>query len=193
MIKTFFLEIFLIFNFIISIFPRNSGKLLRKLICKIRFKKLGKNFLSDIFFSYTFPKNISIGNNCSLMKNCSLVACKNSKIIIKNNISVNRNVSINSANGTYIKIGNDVLIGDNVLIRAASHNYDNKNKKIRYQGHKVGKIFIGDNVWIGANSVILPNVIIQDGAVIGAGTIVSRNVYKHEIVVSSKQKVLKKY
>ena len=93
--------------------------------------------------------------------------------------------------GGFIKIGNDVLIGNNVVIRAANHIYNNNNK-INQSGHKGGRIIIGNNVWIGANCVILNNVTLKDGSVIGAGTVVKKNVNSNEMAISSKQ-INKKY
>ena len=54
-----------------------------------------------------------------------------------------------------------------------------------------GKIIIGNNVWIGANCVILKDVNIGDGAVIGAGTIVTHNVEMNEVIVGNKQTRIK--
>ena len=104
---------------------------------------------------------------------------------------MNQNVDINSSDGGFIEIGNDVLIGNNVVIRAADHIYKNTSKTINRSGHVGGKIIIGNNVWIGANCVILRNVTIKDGSVIGAGTVVTKDVDSNEVVISSKQVNLK--
>ena len=52
-------------------------------------------------------------------------------------------------------------------------------------------ISIGNNVWIGSNCVILKDVNIGDGAIIGAGTIVTRNIEMNEVVVGNKQTKIK--
>ena len=64
-------------------------------------------------------------------------------------------------------------------------------KKISYQGHSGGKIIIGNNVWIGANCVILKNVKIDDNSVIEVGTVINKDVKKNEIVVGNQQRVVK--
>jgi galactoside O-acetyltransferase len=120
------------------------------------------------------------------MRNCSLNSCEG-KINIGNNLIVNQNVDINASDGGLIKIGNDVLIGNYVVIRAANHIYNNKDKKINQSGHKGGQIIIGNNVWIGANCVILANVTLKEGSVIGAGTVVKKNVDSNELAISNKQ------
>ena len=190
-LKNIFSEIKSFGIFFISFLPGYSGKFIRKIIYKKRFKSLGKNFISEIGLVVIYPKNISLGNDCSIMRFSSINACENSRIEIGDNISVNYNVNINSSNGGYIKIGNNVLIASNVVIRAADHIFNNKNKLIKDSGHKGGQIIIGNNVWIGANCVILKDVNIGDGAIIGAGTIVTHNVEMNEVVVGNKQTKIK--
>ena len=65
------------------------------------------------------------------------------------------------------------------------------SKKINRSGYVGGKIIIGNNVWIGANCVILKNVTIKDGSVIGAGTVVTKDVDSNELAISNKQVNLK--
>lgn len=173
-------------NFFVTYFPGSLGNMLRRLACKLRLNNLGKELNTEIGFKLTCPNNISIGNNATFMRNCSLNSCEG-KINIGNNISVNQNVDINASDGGHIQIGNDVLVGNNVVIRAANHIYNNKNKKIIQSGHKGGKIIIGNNVWIGANSVILANITLKDGSVIGAGTVVKKNVNTNQLAISNKQ------
>ena len=184
--KKIFNEIKHIVTFFITYFPGNSGVLLRRLLFKIRFNRLGTKLYTDIGVTLNCPKNIKIGNNAKFMRACSLNSCEG-EINIGENISVNRNVDINSSNGGFIKIGNDVIIANNVVIRASDHIYKKKSKKINMSGHEGGRIIIGNNVWIGANCVILKNVTIKDGAVIGAGTVVKKNVDSNELSFSSSQ------
>tara|TARA_B100000989_G_C19415982_1_gene416468 strand:+ start:313 stop:900 length:588 start_codon:yes stop_codon:yes gene_type:complete len=186
--KKIFNEIKYFVIFLITYFPGVSGVLLRRFLFKVRLNRLGTDLYTELGVTLSCPKNINIGNNASFMKGCSLNSY-DGKINIGENISVNKNVDINSSNKGFIQIGNDVLIGNNVVIRASDHIYKNKNKfkKINESGHTGGEVIIGNNVWIGANCVILKNVIIKDDAVIGAGTIVKKNVGSNEISISSNQ------
>lgn len=74
-----------------------------------------------------------------------------------------------------IEIGNNVLIGPNVLIIDHDHDYHylGIDRRDRYFSKPIK---ICDNVWIGANVVILKGVTIGEGAVIGAGSIISKDV-----------------
>ncbi|GLX68308.1 acyltransferase [Paenibacillus glycanilyticus] len=93
-------------------------------------------------------------------------------------IAIGHHVFINS--GTVIYSGNGVQIGDNALIAAnctfapVNHAYRDRSRLIREQGFLPGKggIILEEDVWIGANCVILDGTHIGRGAVIGAGSLV---------------------
>ncbi|RMD04337.1 acyltransferase [Clostridium autoethanogenum] len=93
-------------------------------------------------------------------------------IVIGNNTYINSGTVIYSGNG--IKIGNDVMIAANCTLAPTNHKYTKKNMKIIEQGFMKSKggIIIEDDVWIGANSVILDGAIIRKGCVIGAHSLV---------------------
>ena len=181
-------EPFLFLIFIISYVPGFTGVYIRRFFFKFRFNHLGKKFYSEIGTVISFPKNISIGNNCSLMRLSSINACKESQIKIGDNASINYNVNINSSNGGQIIIGDNVLIASNVVIRAANHNINNPDLPIKMSGHVAGKIIIGNNVWIGSNCTILKDVQIGDGAVIGAGCTIFEDVEEGSIILNNAQR-----
>lgn len=81
-----------------------------------------------------------------------------------------------------IEIGNDVMIGHGVSILSNSHNFNEINVPMNRQGESFGKIKIGNNVWIGAKVTILHGVTIGDGAIIGAHSLVNKNVLQNNVV-----------
>ena len=101
-------------------------------------------------------------------------------------ISIGRGVTINE--GTNIsgygnlKIGNDVLISHRVTILSSSHEFNSKAHSIRSQGISRRPTVIGNNVWIGAGAIILGGISIGDGSVIGAGSVVTRDIPEDSIV-----------
>ena len=105
--------------------------------------------------------------------------------------SFNTGVHINASVGGTIQIGKDCLIGPNVVMRTAGHRFDKTDIPIRRQGHVIKDIKIDDNVWIGSNAIILGGVNIGTGAVIGAGSVVTRDVQAMAIAVGSPAKVIK--
>ncbi|MGV1055918.1 sugar O-acetyltransferase [Clostridium perfringens] len=88
-----------------------------------------------------------------------------------------------------IFVGNNVLFGPNVTLSAGTHpiHPELRSKQAQYNI----PIHIGNNVWIGANSVILPGVNIGDNSVIGAGTIVTKDIPSNVIAVGNPCRVLR--
>jgi len=86
-------------------------------------------------------------------------------------------IYINCMNG--IEIGDNVYISPGVKIISANHNVCN------YEQHdKAPPIKIGNNVWIGANAIILPGVEIADGCVIGAGEVVTKSFTEENCIIA---------
>ena len=75
-----------------------------------------------------------------------------------------------------IQIGDDALIGPYVVINSGDHDYSDPDRPIESQGHKADPIIIGNDVWLGAHSVILHGVKVGDGAVVAAGAVVTGDV-----------------
>ena len=89
-----------------------------------------------------------------------------------------------------VTIGNNVQIAPNVSIYTAGHpiHPDSRNS-----GYEYGiPITIGDNVWIGGNSVLLPGVRIGSNSVIGAGSVVSRDIPEWVVAVGSPCRVVRR-
>lgn len=102
----------------------------------------------------------------------------------------------------HVKIGNNVLIASHVYISDSSHGNYGKDDTFEidtpYTAPNTRKIIckdviIGDNVWIGENVVILPGIKIGDGAIVGASSVVTKDVDKYTIVAGNPAKPIKKY
>ena len=109
------------------------------------------------------------------------------------NIEVGKNFYMNF-NGVIldcgkVTIGDYVMIGPNVTICTAGHPID---AETRYTYEEFAKpVNIGDKVWIGANALILPGITIGDGAVVGGGSVVTKNVPAHCVVAGNPAKIIK--
>ena len=114
-----------------------------------------------------------------------------SKLTLGNNVSINRGCVLHA--GGEIEIGNDVLIGPGVTIYSQNHNFEDTSMPIVAQGYTCKKVTIGKNVWIGEYVAILPGITIGDGAIIGAMSVVSRDIPANSIAVGSPARVIKKF
>ena len=81
-----------------------------------------------------------------------------------------------------VTIGNNVNLAQNITVTALNHNYSDPNLLIDKQGFTTSAIQISDDVWIGANAVILPGVTIGRHSVIAAGAVVTKNVPPNALV-----------
>jgi acetyltransferase-like isoleucine patch superfamily enzyme len=90
-----------------------------------------------------------------------------------------------------ITIGNDCLIADSVHLYDHDHRFEDLNHPIREQGYKTKPITIGNNVWIGAKATVLKGVTIADGAIIGANSVVTRDVPANAIVGGNPGRIIK--
>ena len=90
-----------------------------------------------------------------------------------------------------LEIGEKVMMGPDVVILTHTHNIDRTDIPMGDQGSRVAKVTIGNDVWIGMRSIIMPGVKIGNGAVIGAGAIVTKDVPDYAIVGGVPAKVIK--
>lgn len=123
---------------------------------------------------------------------------KHNRIVFGNNVQINDYVHISAIE--------KVDIGDNVLM--ASHVYISDNSHGQYKGvegdtapsvppikrpYFVAPVKIGNNVWLGEGVIVMPGVTIGDGCVIGAHSIVNKDIPANTVAVGSPAKIVKKY
>lgn len=87
-----------------------------------------------------------------------------------------------------ITIGENVMIGPKCSLFAENHIFDDKNATIKSQGVAQKGIVIEDDCWIGSNVIILDGVTVGKGSVIGAGTILTKDVPPYSIVMDKRDK-----
>ena len=118
--------------------------------------------------------NIQLGENCSVQYNTLMVGYGDP----------------GDTEGL-IKIGNNVRIAPNVMIISANHVFDNTDIPICKQGMDVKPITIEDDVWVAGRVNIMAGVTIGKGSVIGAGSIVTKDIPPYSVAVGVPAKVIK--
>ena len=136
----------------------------QKIIMEL-FGSVGSNpFVGDNFHC-DFGQHIHVGDNFHADYNCTMLDLAE------------------------IRIGNNCLIGPDVGIYTAGHRLEPEGRTLDVYGMP---ITIGNDVWIGGHSTILPGVSIGDGAVVAAGAVVTKDVEPNTIVGGVPAKVIKK-
>ncbi len=148
---------------------RIGGKFAKKLryfLCKRLFRECGKDVNVEHGADFGFGKMITIGDRSDIGI-CSWIRAD-------------------------LTIGKYVMMGPCVSIYGRYHNYDRTDIPMMDQGMgDFGPIVIEDDVWIGTNVIILRNVKIGKGAIIGAGSVVTKDIPSYSIVAGNPAKVIK--
>ena len=111
-----------------------------------------------------------------------------SKVKIGKHCHINENVFIQGAT-----IGNYVMIAPNVTLLNSLHNYQKIDiPMIKQGGIENLNSTIKDDVWIGRNAIIMPNITIGEGAVVAAGSVVTKNVEPYTVVGGVPAKLIKR-
>lgn len=139
-------------------------KWIRYTFCKQLFKSCGKNVVIESNAYIPFHK-VEIGDNSGIGFNAWLGA---------------------------VKIGKDVMMGPDVVILSRNHIFYNCKVPMKLQGAAEEKpVIIGNDVWIGTRAIILPGAHVGNGAIIAAGSVVTRDVPDYSIVGGNPAKVIK--
>lgn len=162
--------------------PGRSGGLLRVHYLRSKFAALGPSATISQGVHVLGAGAISVGQDFSCARRCSLYADGGGRITIGDRVALNDDVCLNASVKGEILIGSNVLIGPRVLMRTTNHAYSRTDIPIWQQGHVPGKIEVGDDVWIGGNVSILDGTVIGDGAIVAAGAVVNGVVPAYAIV-----------
>ena len=88
-------------------------------------------------------------------------------------------------------IGNHVNLAQGITVTALNHIFEDSDKRIDEQGVSTSAVIIEDDIWVGANAVILPGVTIGHHSVVAAGAVVTKDVPPHSLVAGIPARIIK--
>ncbi len=170
----------LFFKFLFLFIPQESAlnlvkfkagciwDILRQIVYTKHFGCFGDNSLIKEGIIIKYPQRVRIGNNTTINDYCYLHGIGE------------------------LDIGNNVAIASYSRFVTFDHKFDKNDGLIVDQGYALGKIVIEDDVWIGLNVTVLKGVRIGKGSVIGANTLVLKDVPPNSIVINKVEMIVRK-
>ena len=143
------------------------GIVLRYIFIKAIARKVGDNVVIYENVYLHFPEKMEFGNNVSIHPMCHLEAYGN------------------------IKIGDDVSIAHGTTILTTTHLYDDVTIPVKDQGFNSKETYIGNGTWIGAKATVLYGVHVGENSIIGANSLVNKDVPDFAVVGGVPAKILK--
>jgi acetyltransferase-like isoleucine patch superfamily enzyme len=156
---------------------------------KIRFKQFGRHSHIHEGVVIMAPERVSIGKYVHIYHRCFIAVGHRGEVSIGDHTHLGVDVYLNASRGR-IKIGNYVAIAPKCQIYSYSNYY--QPGKLITECYKIADVNIEDDVWIGAGAIIFPGITVSKGAIVGAGSVVNRDVPAYTIVGGSPAKEIGK-
>jgi maltose O-acetyltransferase len=143
-----------------------------------------------VILSSTNQELITKLNHCGELVNfqgkIEIVSPQN--VVIENNVHIGNNAYLDGRGGIFI--GENTHISRNLVIHSSSHNY--QGIRLPFDDtYNFKPVVIERNVWIGTNVIIIPGVSIGEGAIVGAGTVVTKSIPPFAIVGNQPNRIIK--
>lgn len=193
----------------VIILSRTGMKFLRGMWCRLFLKEAHGMLLVGKGVQISHGKHIRCGKNVKFEDHSEIHGLCSDGLIFGDYVTISRGVMIrpssyyggdygigltmgdHSSIGPYgyvgcsgrITIGRNVMFGPKCSLFAENHNFSDLNQTIKSQGVQQKGIIVEDDCWIGSNVTILDGVTIGKGSVIGAGTLVTKDVPAGSVVI----------
>ena len=136
---------------------------------------------TENFFDISPKATFNIGENVTINQNNFITVKPNAKLAIGNNTYITR--ATISCLGE-IEIGKNCILGEGMKIFDHNHQYTKEPFSVSKTDFNTGKVKLGNNIWTGANVIILKGVTIGDNTIIGAGCVIHKDVPENSIIVN---------
>jgi maltose O-acetyltransferase len=142
-----------------------------------------------IWKKYRSFRLASVGSGC-VYQSLSSTFLSADKISMEANVNIGPGVLLDAAGG--ILLGEGTILAPEVKVFSRSHNFDDDLQALPFDNVVlVAPVRIGRYVWIGTRAIVLPGVTIGEGAVVGAGAVVSKDVPSCAVVVGNPARVVR--
>jgi len=190
-----------------SNFPTVAGSYLRGSVYRSLLHRMGSNCFIEKDVHIRIPQKISLGNRVCIGEGCYLNPQKG-RIEIGDHVNISRrcilrgdihigewveiseNVYLHGDGG--LEIGKHAHITQGTQVITGNHIFKDPTRPIMTQGAVLGKVEIGEDVFLGSNSILLMGVKVGKGSVIGAGAVVTKDIPPYSIAVGVPAKVIGK-
>ncbi len=192
--------------------PTALGSVLRASVYGSLLGKIGSSCFIDEGVRFRIPKKVFLGNRVFIGKNCDIdVEYPDSEIRIADDVHISRDtiflagvgktiinerVSIGAGSFIYgssgLEIGKDSFLADNVRVMAGGHRYKDASRLLRLQEPWAKKTTIGQDVGLSSSVIVLGGVTVGDGALVGAGAVVTKDLPSYSIAAGVPAKVIGK-
>jgi len=172
------------------------------LVLKKQFAFFGKKSIIKPFVNLSNCQYISIGDYVDIGSSCRVTVSNDFCGIpchSKNKIKLKIGNHVDLGTGTFISANNDIQIGNHVImapyvfITDHDHGFGDIHKNLHQQPlTENGQTIIGDNVFLGTKCSILKNVTIGQHSVVGANSVVTKDIPPYSVVVGNPAKIIKK-
>ncbi|MGZ3590772.1 MAG: acyltransferase [Thermodesulfobacteriota bacterium] len=177
---------------------KGSWRYFQNIKNRLIFGHYGRNVYIHSGVHIVRPRFISIGDNVTISTDTDIYVHPVDRdprefvIQIGNNVHIGRNNIIGARKSVILE--DHVLVGPHVMIGDHSHRYEDVAVPIKLQdATEAGPVRIERDSWIGANVFILPRVTIGRHAVVGANSVVNRDVPPYSVAVGVPARVVKRY
>ena len=144
----------------------------RIMFCRHKLKNIGKNSEVRPYAVIDGTNNVSIGDN----------------VIIPGGVGL---ISDYSDAAAQIIIEDDVLFGPNAFVYSTTHNFSDPSVPIKYQGYRNSPTRIRKGAWIGIGAIIMPGVTVGVNSVVGANSVVTKDVPDFSVVAGAPARVIR--
>ncbi len=148
-----------------------------------------KEFLRRLYYLKSFIQFKHYGKNLYFSRGGVFI--RPEEIEFGDNIFIGRNFHISARS---LSFGSNIMIGPNLVIECDNHVFNHVGRNVfeTRNERSIGPVKIENDVWIGANVIILPNVTIGEGAIVGAGSVVTKSIPPYSVAVGNPARIIKR-